>query len=631
MFATVASESADALARLRSSADVAGLGLAGAVERFASRVADLQALAATRPNLAPPGAVGGTNQAPPAPVPPMRPAPTPPPIGTRTPSIISPSLTALSPATVTTPTVRGAPGAAGGAGGFPVPLPVRIVAMEARASAQMALLALPGQVGAAARQQAQNATPIKDTLDRGGAMASGAFSQAKDSLMSLASVADPFVAWPTYRASVEGLSITVGQMFTPALMEVSGYIQQATAFLDGLDAGTKANIGRWGTFAVAGLAAAAVLAKLGSLFITVANQARAASAMMMATPVGAIVGITATVAGLALAWNSVKQNAQGAAGAMGGMTFSNPFQAAATTPPSRAELGELSPAARASYEAAIRSKSPTDLNAARVAIGKELDASKAAFETAAAAAKGIPGFDDRPATDKIAARTVELGTQARDLLELVKANPGILRGIVPPGVTLTPMQQEAIAVNRRVYGPDPRTISRVAGETADIELRKTIAEVLKPLPDSVKTAYAKMFSAPFNAFDFKPGESAFADRRRNNPASIPVPRVVDAIDPAAARRAEEAKIRFDAIQKVANFTQAQSNAGPMQALGNMPAPSITNMLDLADKLQISALQGSDLESANRAKQLQALEGLGTKMDDLIRAVREQRATPFYRH
>jgi hypothetical protein len=223
MIATYAADAAAALERLRGNADLAALGLTGAVERFAQRVEMLQGVAASRPTVAPPAAAAGA------------------PLAARTPSISTPSLAALSPATTTVPTAKGA----GQGAGFPLPLPVRVVSMDARASAQMAVLALPGQAATVAqRQQGAGATPIKDRLDGAGSMAAGMFSQLKGTIESFASMGDPFVAFPTYKASVEGLSISISQMFSPALLEASGWIQRATTFLDGLDAGTKANIGR---------------------------------------------------------------------------------------------------------------------------------------------------------------------------------------------------------------------------------------------------------------------------------------------------------------------------------------------------------------------------------------------------
>jgi len=644
-----ASNAAEALERLRSSADLASLGLTAAFERLTQRLQPLLTQLGT-------GSVSGAqtaasrsgakadNLAASLPLVLINPpgggavSPPPPPPGSRTPSINTPSLADLSPATVTTPTVKGPAGGQGA--GFPLPLPVRIVSMDAKASAQMAVLALPGQVATVAAQQQRQAGGgggITQFAQNAGAQGASLFAQLRDAMTGFASSADPFISWPTYKASVEGLSISIGQMFTPALNEASRYIQQVTAYIDGLDATTKSYAARVVITGVSVLAGVAALYKLGQAFYAVAVAARAATVAMISNPVTAIIAATAAVAGLAAAWYLASNNANSAATAAGKVAgVIAGLRDAGSAEPQVTDLRKVSPETRKLIESASQKKSPTILGQAREALDKEAEEAKQAFEKADAVYKATQSQRDTAyafdaAISKAFAENVR---EASRTISLFNAYPSLREGEIPKGVQLTPFQQAVLRERPKTM----EQVRRVVGAEADARMSSTLVQEAAKLPDAIRDRVVQEFRSDIPSTYFTQGYTSapLGVLKQKRPELLDARNLSFPINPAGSvmvdygisRTLTQARERLDAISRLQNAVGGGgTTGGPMQALGSLPAPVISSSEALADRLQIAALKGDDLQAANMAKQLQALEQSNVLLKEVKDAIRDLRILP----
>jgi hypothetical protein len=408
-------------------------------------------------------------------------------------------------------------------------------------------------------------------------------------------------------------------------MEVSGYIQQATAFLDGMDANTKTAIGRWIAFGAAGLGAAAVLLKLGSAFITVANQARMAAIWMATTPTGLIVSAAAAVAGLAAAWYLTSQNARSAAGAAADASKINPFQGGAQAQkPTAKELDALTPDARAALAEAERTRSILDVEKARAEVAKSVEQARKEFNAVAAGAKPIP--EDQQKTVAL-----NLHNQIRSALEgpaqeegnfarAVRANPALLRGEIPANSGLS---DQAIEVLKKKPGT-PADASRLLLLRQQERLQEFIEAQVASLPEGPQRDAAR--AALMEGSKEPTIERRLAALRKTDTETL----ILQAFRLPLTERMTAARAKLEANERVASYAQAQgAPTGPMQALGNLPAPVISSTEALADRLQIAALKGDDLQAANMAKQLQALEQSNVLLKEVKDAIRDLRVLPTW--
>jgi hypothetical protein len=110
-------------------------------------------------------------------------------------------------------------------------------------------VALQGQFAARLSWAREEAGKLGQALDGTGRMAGGAFFGMSAGILALTRSANP-VAFDTFRASVEGLAISVGGSLGPGVIQVSGYIQQMAGYVDRLDPAfksTAASVALWTT------------------------------------------------------------------------------------------------------------------------------------------------------------------------------------------------------------------------------------------------------------------------------------------------------------------------------------------------------------------------------------------------
>jgi hypothetical protein len=629
---------ASALARLKGNADALGAGMASAIDRLADVPARLLALGRAGPTFTPPSAPGSMGRLPSGPLPVLPPPASRLPVSALASSLplefAKPSALALAP-TPAGPT-SGDLGAK-----LPLPLPVRVVAMDSRVQAVLAASALPSQIATVAAQRGAASggkmSSMADWMQGAGSRAVGAFGQVKDTLMSLASVGDPFLAWPTYQASVEGLSITIGQMFSPALLEVSKYIQSVTAYLDGLDEATKSYYAKIVLASAGTLAGVAVLYKLGQAFYAVSVAARAAGIAMMTTPVGMILGIAGAVAAVAAAWYLAGNNANNAATAaskVAGIVAGLRGAASAEIQPG--DLEQVSPETRQQIQWASQTKSPTNLNKAREALAKEAESVQAAYEKADKLFQAtVPTRDAAIQFDAAVRKTfADTVRQSTTTISLFNQYPDLLQGKVPEGVKLTPFQQS-------IFRERPQTmdqVHRLVGNEADARFSSSLVNQATALPDAFRDRVIAELRSEIPSTFFTQGyrSAPLGTLAKTRPELVDperIPYVTPAADVMIDRKLRleylRAKDKLDAVLRLQATVGGSAPAGPLLATSGLPAPVISSTEALADRMQVAALKGDDLQSANLQKQLQALEQNNVLLREIKDAIRDSRALPSW--
>ena len=174
--------------------------------------------------------------------------------------------------------------------------------------------------------------------------AQSTYQAGASAMMSLVSAADPFSTWPTFQASIEGLSISIGQTLLPYIDMASGAVQRLTRLFDGLSDTNKS----WVGMAIAGSTALAGIVLVGgkvvSTVMAIGSAMRAAAVAGMAMnatmgPIGWMTlagGIGTATAGLityAGAWGTVADRAKEAGGAIAGALGAAPSLTDAMTGP----------------------------------------------------------------------------------------------------------------------------------------------------------------------------------------------------------------------------------------------------------------------------------------------------------
>jgi hypothetical protein len=113
-------------------------------------------------------------------------------------------------------------------------------------------------------EKAKKKKENKDQRDPGGDFSGAArqgFVAASAGIAALTATADP-VAFDTFRASVEGLAISIGGSLGPGVIEVSGYLQRMADYVDRLDPGFKSGAASVALWTTGALGAAYAVTKL---------------------------------------------------------------------------------------------------------------------------------------------------------------------------------------------------------------------------------------------------------------------------------------------------------------------------------------------------------------------------------
>jgi hypothetical protein len=106
----------------------------------------------------------------------------------------------------------------------------------------------------------------------------------------------------------------------------------------------------------------------------------------------------------------------------------------------------------------------------------------------------------------------------------------------------------------------------------------------------------------------------------------PIPPVVQGLDESLLSKELAAKIKLDTAARVASYTQSAAFDTRL-ALGNLPTPIISSPEAMADRLQIAALKGDDLQAENYAKMIQGIEKVGGLIKEVKDVIRETRLLP----
>lgn len=196
-----------------------------------------------------------------------------------------------------------------------------------------------------------------------------AFSQGRLAIQGMVDAADGGSAMDTFRGSVTMLSGSIGEAFIPYVTAASAQVQAWARSFQSLDGDTKATVARV-TLAIGAIGGISVAVRTLTPLVTGAALAlRTLSAAAMSHPVGALVSLTAAVAGLAYAWSTVSKSSTDAGRAQ--------RDAAAVQPgagPQAAPVREYTPAEVAQLPAPYRAQ--MDKHAADEARVPQLPADK---------------------------------------------------------------------------------------------------------------------------------------------------------------------------------------------------------------------------------------------------------------
>jgi hypothetical protein len=155
----------------------------------------------------------------------------------------------------------------------------------------------------------------------GSRMMMSAFNQATNAIMSLVGAADSS-AMSTFTGSLKILSGTIGEMFTPYVMEASGWMQTWADYMDTqVSPATKKMISTITIGSVAVLGIGAVVARVIPLFASfgtvAAGVGRVLTFGLVSNPIIAgLVGVGAAIAGVTYAWRNLGSTASKAIGDM---------------------------------------------------------------------------------------------------------------------------------------------------------------------------------------------------------------------------------------------------------------------------------------------------------------------------
>lgn len=444
------------------------------------------------------------------------------------------------------------------------------------------------------------------------AAAQNTYSAGASAIMSLVAAGDPFSTWPTFQASVEGLSISIGQTLIPYVDMASGAVQRLTKWFDGLTDTQKS----WtatilvGSTALAGtvVVGAKVVTLLGSV-VTAARAAAAAMATLNAAagPWGwAALGIGAATAGLityAGAWGSVADKAKEAGGAIAGA-----IGAGADAAGRAMGAGGL-PRERAAV-------TPADLRDRRVPIAAQEELVRAGNDPAKLAA--VLETQSKAAADRAAEaqrKAIAAGAEAKERDAAGEA-------IVRDRLAAARAEEERISRERRPVGPGaaPRFADTSSEAAAALMARRTLEEMRaggKVKAGDEGETLAELTQRFKLALDGLKYDTVAADRAG---ASL---EAMAAEAKSSADYLKALRERAGVLAKAAGGEPApDSPEGIQRSLRGLPQAQISDNQSYADRLTVAALSGSDLDNANRQKMLSVLEGSKDLMSDMAGSMRD---------
>jgi hypothetical protein len=414
-----------------------------------------------------------------------------------------------------------------------------------------------------------------------------AFAAGAGGIASLGATAGAMSSWPTFKASITGVSIELGQAFLPYIDRASLALQDMERWLETLSPSTKEFGARLAITGTAAAGAAFAAAKLVGAWRAVAAAAGLANTAMAMGPIGGTIAVVGTaVAALAGAWALTARNARDAADAQADAGRAGSGAAAGGPEPSAAQtIAALPPGVRAEIERARAAGD--DGKKIQEIIARE---KKAAEEALAAATRGGAARGAAAtavdAEEEAALRRNLAGRPAMDLPEADRARfrEDVLgREVVDP----------ATGARRRVWDRDV-PMNAAGDPTAARELAREGRAAGRYRTDAEE----------------KEAQRRFEERFRRERAGLPTGDV-------AARRAvdgpvREAEARLRAAEAASRRTGADSDRLTRDYAG-LPQARITDAPAMADAVQIKALQQQDKTAENQAKQLGELGSIRTEI------------------
>jgi len=437
----------------------------------------------------------------------------------------------------------------------------RIAASVAKVDATLKAPAPPPPSPAA--QQAGLGGQAQAAFAATAAVGAGAFG--------LAGIAGAMSALPTFKASVEGLAIAVGEQFVPAMDRASEWLQRAERGFYALDPSVKQAIGTMGMSAIAVTAAAMAWRALVPPLLAAGKALLGLTALAVANP---WITLGVAVAGTAAAYLLLRDNASAAADALG-----------------KAAEGKA-PAAAAAPRDLIAGREFTDLSAAAQArlgplagkpaefaagLGAELEKARTAYEElrrSSGAATAAGAFRSE-AFATVTARHRDPFEAERDRL---------LSAVQFAG------EAEKEAAREKVAAANEAARASAAAELSKAGVAATAAEVGRAIPLA--------------------GRPVFPEA-----------------DAGAQARAQRL---LDAQKEVARLESLQGRLGGPDALKRdfrLPPSTIADPMAVYDRLQTAAmnLSGQEKTTDNLLKQIEiALGATNGLLQDISVSVKEPR-------
>lgn len=478
------------------------------------------------------------------------------------------------------------------------------------------------------------------TLQDVGRFGTRAFAGIMTGAIGFASVADPFVTFPTFTESLKAMGIQLGTIVLPAIDGLSAALQKGAKWVSELSEGTKL----WGTRTLVWVAAGGLM--LSTIIkITTAAQAlgivlTTVRAKMIATGIGAAVVVVGALAAEYALLGDRASDAAKAIGAVGDATArlaGMRLKSESTIKASDIEAIKDERVKKAYLASAGDPKKLADvLRPWKESLSKDLEKAKALQAGPLA---------QRFKTDELIDRALEpiyrrRGPEGRENLERLRQAEKV--------TDIGQIWKMLFAEGEKFKGPEARReeADRAFQERVASSARmgfKEAAEAIEKAGGKIFFDYPKKISGP----DFFPdvtqkrmaaAEAAERVKKGEIPASAILQRLEGLYGGGEPRRLEgraqtrvtdtklaDAESQLKLSEKLLKAAEA---GGDMKREVRFPAqPAIGSWQSFADQLQMQALTGGDISRQNQADQFRnAMEALARdfkmSLDDLKAAQRE---------
>lgn len=442
-----------------------------------------------------------------------------------------------------------------------------------------------------------------------------AFAAITGGMLAAASVADPFVTWPTAVESAKAVMIELGAIAKPVIDDVSGKLQGAAAWIRGLSDATKL----WGLRVAVWVAAGGLMVStIYKAIIAVRALTVAVGSLNAATGVGLLSLAAGAVAALSAEYFLLGERASTAAHAVGEVAGAAGLAGKSKRSDSGItadEMGRLPADVRARVQAAaghqgrmlealveFQRKTAADLDKAKAAQVEPLGPAQARDDKYKRLMP--PELQaEAQAADRRRLRLVELTKDANEEGTFTGAAGRALRRIM--SVVPVPNPVDVL-----------EAASRDDQEKRDAAARSLTASAMRRAREQGVTTFKEEGMAPEEVRRRKAaGEFGEEEIRSRILADLQGFRQARDVDTLRVTRGMGAELlRLEERKKLADDLVKKTGADQTKTAEKWPVqPAITDHLRFADQLQIQALQGGDLQADNLRRQLEIANG---QLDEL---------------